>query len=142
MTTLTWQRHTGHASSYDVVAPGFNYRLDELRSRLALVQLERLPAANAARQVHVRRYRELLDGVSRDGVRAHLQGERIQTSVHYPPIHGFTYYSASGQRSLPRTDEVAGRILTLPLYPHMRDDDVVLVADTLAQAVRAEQAAA
>ena len=32
MTTLTWQRHSGHASSYDVVTPGLNYRLDELRS--------------------------------------------------------------------------------------------------------------
>lgn len=168
MTTLTWQRHTGHASSYDVVAPGFNYRLDELRSQLALVQLERLTAANAARLGHVRRYRELLDGVegvsfpfaepavaqsshhlavallpagvSRDAVRVQLQRERIQTSVHYPPIHRFTYYSeTAGQRPLPRTDEVAERILTLPLFPHMQDDDVALVAETLEQAVRSER---
>ena len=32
MTTLTWDRHRGHASSYDVVLPGFNYRLDEVRA--------------------------------------------------------------------------------------------------------------
>jgi dTDP-4-amino-4,6-dideoxygalactose transaminase len=168
MTTLTWQRHTGHASSYDVVASGFNYRLDELRSALATIQLRRLATANAARRGHVERYRQLLDGVadisfpfpesavassshhlavtllpadiSRDAVRARLQAERIQTSVHYPPIHGFTLYSkAPHQRSLPRTDAIAGRIVTLPLFPHMQDDDVALVARTLEEAVRAEQ---
>jgi dTDP-4-amino-4,6-dideoxygalactose transaminase len=168
MTTLTWQRHAGHASSYDVVSAGFNYRLDELRSALAVVQLSRLEQANAARFAHVRRYRELLDGVAgltfpfaesalassshhlavvllpedvaRDAVRTGLQEERIQTSVHYPPIHGFTAYAEPpAQRSLPRTDEVAGRILTLPLFPHMRDEDVALVAETLAAAVNAER---
>ncbi len=167
MTTLTWQRHTGHASSYDVVDAGFNYRLDELRSALAVVQLSRLADANAARMRHVRRYRELLERVAgvtfpfddsaiegsshhlavallpegspRDAVRAHLQSERIQTSVHYPPIHRFTYYAkAGGRRPLPRTDDVADRILTLPLYPHMRDDDVALVADALERALRNE----
>ena len=35
MTTLTWDRHRGHASSYDVVLPGFNYRLDEVRAASA-----------------------------------------------------------------------------------------------------------
>ena len=166
MTTLTWQRHTGHASSYDVVGAGFNYRLDELRSALAVVQLSRLADANAARMGHVRRYRELLDGVSgvtfpfdeaslgdsshhlavallpegnsRNAVRTHLQGERIQTSVHYPPIHRFTFYAeAGGRRQLPRTDDIADRILTLPLFPHMADDDVVFVAYALQRALRA-----
>ena len=44
MTTLTWERHRGHASSYDVVARGFNYRLDELRAAIGLV-----PASALAR---------------------------------------------------------------------------------------------
>jgi dTDP-4-amino-4,6-dideoxygalactose transaminase len=149
-----------------VVDAGFNYRLDELRSALAIVQLDRLPAANAARLRHVRRYRELLDdvagvsfpfdksslensshhlaiallpeGISRDAVRTRMQGERIQTSVHYPPIHRFTFYKEANGRRFPRTDEVADRILTLPLFPHMSDDEVTLVADTLQRAIRAE----
>ena len=66
MTTLTWDRHRGHAASYDVVGAGFNYRLDELRAALGLVQLRRLPGGNVARERHWRRYRELLDGM--DGV--------------------------------------------------------------------------
>lgn len=166
MTTLTWQRHRGHASSYDVVEPGFNYRIDELRAALASLQLARLASRNAARLRHVRRYRELLDGVGgvtipfelgsspdssahhlfvvalspdiRDAVRAHLQEERIQTSMHYPPIHRFTAYSElGGRRPLPRTDEVAARLVTLPLYPHMSEDDVALVCEALTRAVAA-----
>ena len=66
-----------------------------------------------------------------------MHAERIQTSVHYPPIHRFTAYAeAGGRRPLPQTDELAERIVTLPLYPHMAPDDVDLVAATLASAVR------
>src|SRR5256714_2588439 len=62
MTTLTWDRHRGHASSYDVVLPGFNYRLDEVRAVLGLVQLRRLPEENAARGRILAGYREALAG--------------------------------------------------------------------------------
>ena len=62
MTTLTWDRHRGHASTYDVVAHGFNYRLDELRAAIGLVQLGRLEEQNAARAEIVGRYRRELDG--------------------------------------------------------------------------------
>jgi dTDP-4-amino-4,6-dideoxygalactose transaminase len=77
--------------------------------------------------------------VSRDGVRERLHQKRIQTSVHYPPIHGFTaYVEAARRRPLPVTDDVAARLITLPLYPHMRDDQIDLVVDELIQAVAAE----
>lgn len=165
MTTLTWQRHQGHASAYDVVTAGFNYRIDELRAALATVQLGRLHQTNEARRQHVLRYRELLDGVdglsfpfrgegalrdsshhlavvllprgaARDDLRHAMHEERIQTSVHYPPIHRFTaYVEAGGRRPLPQTDELADRIVTLPLYPHMAAADVELVATVLADAV-------
>ncbi len=42
MTTVTWDRHRGHATSYDVVAIGFNYRLDEPRSALGTSRLGRI----------------------------------------------------------------------------------------------------
>jgi dTDP-4-amino-4,6-dideoxygalactose transaminase len=166
MTTLTWQRHQGHASAYDVVEPGFNYRLDELRAALAVVQLGRLEEANRARKMHVLRYRANLDGLEgiafpfrepdriehaahhlavamlpdgldREAVRRALGEEGIQTSVHYPPIHRFTAYADVGsRRPLPRTEQVEDRIVTLPLYPHMTPADVDLVTDVLAAVVR------
>jgi dTDP-4-amino-4,6-dideoxygalactose transaminase len=162
MTTLTWDRHRGHASGYDVVSPGFNYRLDELRAALALVQLERLAERNDARRAHAARYRAALDGVEglvvpfddgpeaahhlavvllpegvdRERVRAALAEDRIQTSVHYPPIHRFTAYAERGARALPRTDAVASRILTLPLYAHLTEEQLDLVVERLLRAVK------
>lgn len=166
MTTLTWDRARGHAHSYDVVAQGFNYRLDELRAALGLVQLRRLPEENSNRARIVARYREALDGTGgvtmpfgrnggertsshhlavvvlpegsdRDEVRAALADEGIQTSVHYPPIHLFSQYrSGRDLRPLPRTEAVAGRLLTLPLYGRMSDEQVELVVDGLINALR------
>lgn len=165
MTTLTWDRHRGHAHSYDVLERGFNYRLDELRAAIGTVQLGRLVAGNERRAGHWRRYAERLDGaeglvvsgsretdgvtpsyhlavavlpedVDRTAVRDALAARRIQTSVHYPPIHLFTTYLEDGARPLPETERLAPRLLTLPLYPHMTTEQVDLVCDALLEAVR------
>ena len=160
MTTLTWDRHHGHASSYDVLLPGFNYRLDEVRATVGLVELPRLLAENAARARISARYRDALDGenglsmpfhgngpdrtssyhlavvllpdrADRGQVRAELADDRIQTSVHYPPIHAFSAYREAARRELPRTDAVAPRLLTLPLYGRMTDAQVEGVIEAL-----------
>ncbi len=47
MTSLTWDRHQGHAYSYDVVELGYNYRIDEIHSALGREQLRKLEAGNA-----------------------------------------------------------------------------------------------
>lgn len=165
MTTLTLDRARGHAASYDVRVAGFNYRLDEVRAGMGNVQLRRLDAYNEARRRIVLRYRagvDSIDGVTmpfaeiprhattsahlavvllperadRDAVRERMRAAGIQTSVHYPPIHAFSAYEADGRaRPLPRTDEVAGRLLTLPLFPHLRDEQVDDVLTELAAAL-------
>ncbi|CAN5279928.1 hypothetical protein BH20ACT16_BH20ACT16_06880 [soil metagenome] len=63
MTTLTWDRHRGHAAGYDVVALGFNYRLDEPRASLGCSRLTRLEDENAQRAVLDARYRDRLGAV-------------------------------------------------------------------------------
>src|SRR5690606_22873408 len=45
MSTLTLDRHKGRAITYDVLQPGLNYRMDEMRAALGLVQLEKLESA-------------------------------------------------------------------------------------------------
>jgi dTDP-4-amino-4,6-dideoxygalactose transaminase len=167
MTTLTWDRHRGHAHSYDVVTQGFNYRLDEIRAALGLVQLRRLPEENRGRGRVSARYREALhgtagitmpfgdpdaqqrsshhlavvllpEGTDRVAVRERLTEQRIQTSVHYPPIHRFSAYEElGGRRELPRTDAVADRVLTLPLYAALTDEQVDTVVRELVAAVEA-----
>jgi len=56
MTTLTLERHKGHAFSYDVVEAGMNYRIDELRSAIGVVQLGRLAEGNRRRRELAARY--------------------------------------------------------------------------------------
>lgn len=70
-------------------------------------------------------------GMARDAVREALKAKGIQTSVHYPPTHRFSLYAGSRPRSLPRTEDIAERLITLPLFPHMADDQVDLVATHL-----------
>lgn len=50
MSTLTWDRHRGHAATYDVLAHGYNYRLDDLRSALSREQLKKLERNNQRRR--------------------------------------------------------------------------------------------
>jgi len=164
MTTLTWDRHRGHATTYDVVEHGFNYRIDEMRAALATSRLRRLVAENTGRGVLVARYRELLEdvdgvswalpaapgdrsahhlacvvvdeGVDRDAVRATLAAARIQTSLHYPLVHRFTAFRASSAGvSLPHSEAYTARTITLPLYAHMGADAVSEVVTALAEAL-------
>ena len=65
-----------------------------------------------------------------------LAAKGIQTSVHYPPIHRFSAYREFGRdRPLPRTEQVAERLLTLPLFGHMTDDQIELVTTAVLEAV-------
>jgi len=120
MTTLTWDRFKGHASTYDVVELGYNYRLDEIRSAIGREQLKKLPAGNARRELLVNRYRQtfsevapelglpfaenrgissqhifpvlLPEGIDKETFRDLLKQDGIQTSFHYPPVHQFKIY--------------------------------------------------
>jgi dTDP-4-amino-4,6-dideoxygalactose transaminase len=167
MTTLTWDRHRGHAAGYDVVALGFNYRIDEPRATLARQRLGRLDGENLQRAALDRRYRERLaevagvraaiapgaghelahhlftavldEGVDRDAVRAALAAAGVQTSMHYPPAHRFSIYADAATASLPLTDAYGARALTLPLFAHMTHEQQDLVVDGLAAAIAAER---
>jgi dTDP-4-amino-4,6-dideoxygalactose transaminase len=168
MTTLTWDRHRGHATEYDVVARGFNYRLDEPRAALGRSRLARLDQANAGRQAVATTYRERLSdvpgirllappspratvanhlfpivlepaaGLDRDRFRAELADRRVQTSVHYPPAHRFAIYADEGTQ-LPVTDEYAERTVTLPMFGHMDESQVSLVIDSVTASAGALQ---
>jgi dTDP-4-amino-4,6-dideoxygalactose transaminase len=160
MTSLTWDRYEGHAWSYDVVELGYNYRIDEIRAALGIVQLKKLPASNQKRRCLSQYYRQQLslqvpevvvpfknhrgesachifpillpEGVDRTAMMVKLKEAGIQSSIHYPPIHLFTYYQHNVEySSLELTEALAGRELTLPLFPGMNEDDVNLVVSTI-----------
>lgn len=165
MTSMTWDRHKGHAWSYDVTALGYNYRIDEIHSAIGRVQLEKLVGNNLRRSQVVSKYNELLQelapsidipfrsyrGVSsfhifpillpkdkdRHAFMESMKAQGIQTSIHYPPIHTFTAYTSfANKSSLPITEEVARREVTLPLYPTLSDSDVQEVIQAIRKAIK------
>jgi dTDP-4-amino-4,6-dideoxygalactose transaminase len=150
MTSGTWDRHTGHALSYDVTGLGYNYRLDEPRAALLISRLAGLEADIARRRELVLRYRELLADV--EGVtvpyteadvatsscytmpvvldepahqeplrRAMRERHGVQTSLLYPSISEFSAYRGTGD--VPRAERIGRTLVTLPLFPHLGDED-------------------
>jgi len=163
MTTGTLDRHRGHAYSYDVTTLGYNYRMDELRAAVGNVQLKRLLEWNGRRRELALQYREKLGAAlpeitipfssehitaahlmaillpvttDREKVMAELREAGIQTSIHYPPVHKFSYYlTKSPGVVLPKTEKFCERELTLPLYPSLTESDINRVVDSLRKAV-------
>jgi dTDP-4-amino-4,6-dideoxygalactose transaminase len=164
MDSVTWDRFRGHAFSYDVIEPGFNFRMDDIRAAILRVQLKSLEKWNQLRRERVDWYRQLLSGDSRwtvpfdkyEGVSAchlfvivlaegivrrdvmyFLKSRGIQTSIHYPPTHQFSFYQKLGlaPSNLSITEDLGRRVLTLPLFPGMTYEQVALVCATLREAV-------
>jgi len=161
MTSLTLDRHKGHAFTYDVLLHGYNYRIDEIRAALLRAQLTKLDGALDRRRALFVKYKEALAGT-------HIvvpfadrteSAEWPQTAVHIMPVllspgtdrrtvmegmkkagiqTSIHYRPAHRMQAfrreavrLPVTEAVAARELTLPLYPGMTDADVATVCKTL-----------
>jgi dTDP-4-amino-4,6-dideoxygalactose transaminase len=165
MTSGSWSRFTGETESYDAVALGFNYRLDEPRAALLLSRFRRLESDVARRRELTRSYRAklaLIEGLSvpytdadvdhstcyvmpvivddearRDGIRRHLRERHgVQTSLFYPAIHEFTAYRARyGVHRLPRSEHIARAEITVPLFPEMDAPTQDRVVAALAEAL-------
>jgi dTDP-4-amino-4,6-dideoxygalactose transaminase len=69
---------------------------------------------------------------------ASMKAQGIQTSIHYPPIHQFQAYRLQNypHRNLSITESVSAREVTLPLYATLRQEDVQVVAQAAASALR------
>jgi dTDP-4-amino-4,6-dideoxygalactose transaminase len=164
MTSGTRQRLDARTSSYDVTMLGWNYRMDELRAAVGLVQLNSLRTWNERRRDLVRAYRDALaqccpdvrvpfantrrasayhflpallpDGTDRRTVMGRMRDAGVQTTVHYPPIHCLSFYREQYPFvHLPKTEAFAARELTLPLHPKLEDRDLDTVVNALAAAL-------
>jgi len=162
MTSMTIDRHEGRTISYDVIMPGLNYRIDEIKSALGLVQLKKLSQANKKRIFLIKKYIDCLEHVkeieipwkhfpSHKKTSGHifpvllqdaalripfieyLKKTGIQTSIHYPAMNGFSYYKNKLIHPVPKSDLVSERMVTLPLYPDLSVDNLKLIARTIEQ---------
>jgi dTDP-4-amino-4,6-dideoxygalactose transaminase len=158
MTTLTWDRYKGHAGSYDVVNPGYNYRLDELHAALGRAQLKKLERNNQRRRERLTSYREAVQSlggwtmpfadtidnssghlmvivapdpdVRERAVRA-LREAGIQSSMHYPCVADFSGFASGTAAGLEMTRQFTRRAVTLPLYPTLDADRINDIVEIL-----------
>lgn len=165
MTSMTIDRHKGKAFSYDVVHLGLNYRIDEIRSALGIVQLEKLDFNNKRRGELVREYIQcfelvkeivipwknpmseitssyhifpiLLPGhISKSKFMGFLKDKGIQTSVHYPAFRQFSFYQKRVKERLNIAEEISERVVVLPLFPGITVDSVHYVVDAVSEFFR------
>jgi dTDP-4-amino-4,6-dideoxygalactose transaminase len=159
MTTMSFQRASGHATSYDIVELGYNYRMDDIRASLGIVQMKKLQK-DLEKRIQIRNeYVNKLSKIKgiivpfagntefvsnyimpivlkdsttdkRDKVREKLHAAGIQTSVHYPAIHKFSIYQ-NYYVSLPNTEYVCNNEITLPMYSKLTNIQLQYISNTL-----------
>ncbi len=163
MTTMSYQRAKGHATSYDIIDLGYNYRLDDIRASIGVVQMNKLRSDLEARVKVRATYLEQLASLDqvivpfldnkefvsnyimpivlkdstvekRDAVRDYLHARGIQTSNHYPAIHRFSVYK-DYPANLPITEYVCDNEITLPMYAALTEDEIKYIVETLKHAL-------
>lgn len=156
----------GGDPSYDIMEPGYKYNLPDLLASLGLAQLERWQELNARRQTLAGLYLDGLHEVEgldlpqappydhlhawhlfiikikdipRDEFMRKLADCNIGYGLHFPPAHELTCVKkryGAGAFSLPETSRVADKIISLPLFPDMTEDDVQYVCDAIREILK------
>jgi dTDP-4-amino-4,6-dideoxygalactose transaminase len=145
---------------------GVNSRLDALQAAILSVKLPHLGAWTAARRAAADRYDALLAGCEgvtvpyrapyaehvfhqytirvpaalRDDLAAHLRARGVPTMVYYPvPLHRLPVFAHLGyaEGSLPESERAAREVLSLPMHPHLTEDQIAYVAETVTAFVEA-----
>lgn len=155
-------RDHGRSSKYEHEVIGHAERMDALQAAVLAVKLRRLDGWTEARRVAASLYSDLLSGIpvevprepayarsvyhlfvirvrKRDAVLDGLRHRGIGAGVHYPvPLHRQPAYQALGygSLSLPRTEEAAAEVLSLPIYPEITPDQIGRVVQALRECLR------
>lgn len=164
MTTLSYERSKGHATMYDILEAGYNYRLDDIRASIAIVQLGKLKNDLAKRRLIRKEYIEKLSVINemtipfaeasaplsnyimpvvlnnfgyekRGVIREKLNLAGIATSIHYPAVHRFSVYS-DFTTPLPVTEYVCDNEITLPMYSALTSEQIDYICNTLVSVIR------
>ena len=148
---------------YDIHEPGFNYRITDMQCALGLSQLEKLDRFVDRRQEIAGCYRELFDDQThvemppekdwahhayhlfpirvpaehRKAIFAELRNRDIGVQVHYIPVNSLSYYRELGHdpENTPRALEEYRRLISIPCFPKMADEDIQRAADTVIDVV-------
>lgn len=164
MTTMSYERFKGHSTKYDILSLGYNYRMDDIRASIGIVQMKKLNTDLAKRiklrnlyveklkahpkiEIPFQNNKEFvsnyiftivlndLNTLNRDFIRDKLGEKGIQTSIHYPPIHRFSIYKKHYTK-LPVTDYVSNNLITLPMYSNLKEEDIDYVVKNLTEIIQ------
>lgn len=151
-------REHGQAAKHLHAAIGWNARMDGIQGAVLSVKLGRLAVANAARRAHARLYDQLLADEpriirpavaphnlhvyhiyavrvrDRDEIRRRMAERGVHCGIHYPvPIHLQKAYNFLGLRAgaFPVAERCARELLSLPMYPELRSEQIRVVVETL-----------
>jgi len=150
-------RDHGRISKYEHDELGFGQRIDALQAAILGAKLPHLESWTEARRSHARAYNELLSDVEvetpfeshnvrhvyhlyvvrtrrRDRLLQQLKEKGIDAGIHYPiPVHRQPVYLklGYGDVSLPITERTAAEILSLPMYPELRPEQIEFVAQAI-----------
>ena len=159
-------RDHGRVSHYLHQESGYNARLDTIQAAVLLAKLERLEDWNARRRAIARRYCELLAGSGvvtptdpegtescyhlfvirsekRDSICEALSRDAIGCGIHYPvPLHLQPACRMLGYRSgdFPVSEHIADTVVSLPMHPHLTEEQVATVAGAVRGALDAHRA--
>jgi dTDP-4-amino-4,6-dideoxygalactose transaminase len=156
-------RNHGQTQKYVSSEPGWNGRLDELQAAILRVKLRYLPAWQRARQAHAAEYTRqfsqlpgVMPPLAPEGyehvfhqytIRVEDRGvlqrifaeQKIGSAVYYPvPLHLQPLYASLGYKAgdFPHAEHAAQEVLSLPMYPELRPDQIARVAETISDFVR------
>ena len=165
-------RDHGSERKYHHEVVGYNLRLEGIQGAVLGVKLKHLDGWNALRRRHAARYRELLapleeagalslpreaayaehvyhlfvvQSSSRDRLQRFLSAAGVQTGIHYPvPAHLQPAYAALGHREgdFPEAERQARRVLSLPMFAELTEQQLGYVADALSDFCAEASAAA
>jgi dTDP-4-amino-4,6-dideoxygalactose transaminase len=146
---IEYLRAYGFQTDYESRVVGINGKISELNAALGALTIETVGAAITRRQEVAARYRRDLDGLpgigfqqvderdrctykdfailcsyERDGLERRLAAAGIQTKRYFRPTHTMRAYRRFSDRPLPRTEDVADRILCLPIFNEITDAEV------------------
>lgn len=157
-------RNHGQTKKYASSEPGWNSRLDEIQAAILRVKLRHLPHWQRARQAHAAEYTRQfqMPGImppfvpegyehvyhqytirveERDALEQVLAEQKIASAVYYPvPLHLQPLYASLGYRAgdFPHAEHAAKEVLSLPIYPELRPDQLARVAEAVTQFIRTQ----
>lgn len=147
-------RNYGQKEKHVHILEGFNSRLDEMQAAFLRKKLPYLDSNNEKRRHIAWLYKKELSDLplvlpheaewayhvyhlfvirleKRDELMGYLRESGIHTLIHYPtPIHLQPAYRSLGYGpgDFPISEKISGQILSLPIYPSMKEDEVLRVS--------------